>query len=157
MRRGTTPRYKIKLPFDIKTVVSDLRVTFEQENVEVLTKKLEDCTVDRDILSVWLTQEETLSFNANILVKVQVKILEHDGNVVSHQPRLESCKEILNEEILSDKSGIATLDLIEVDTFPEAPKDGKVYRTVIGGKTAIGIPNEDTLVYVLRGGNWTLL
>lgn len=106
MRRGTTPRFRFTLPFDIKSNVSDLRVTFEQNGVTVLEKRLEDCTCEGDTLLVWLTQEETLGFKAGTSVKVQLKALENDGNVISHEPKSISCKEILNEDILSGEGGI---------------------------------------------------
>ena len=156
MRRGTTPTHKFKLPFDVSSGVKDLRVTYKQDDKIMLDKGLEDCTFDGDNLLVYLSQEDTLKLKENVIIKVQIKALDASDNIRSHEPMLLYCKEILNEEILTGANGRASLDLIDVETFPDKVRDEKVYRTTIDGKTAIGTPNEngDKLFFEYKDGQW---
>ena len=64
MTRGTTPELTFQLPFDAG-VLTKLSIAFEQDGVLVLEKKLEDCTVSGQQVSVRLTEEDTLAFRQN--------------------------------------------------------------------------------------------
>lgn len=100
MRRGTTPTLTFVFPFLIDGAIKDLRVNFEQKEETKVERTLEECEVDGKNLLVKLTQEETLSFDTDELVKMQVKFIDFDGNVSASQIIQKSCFEILNEEIL---------------------------------------------------------
>ena len=64
MTRGTTPELTFQLPFDAGALTK-LSIAFEQDGVLVLEKKLEDCTVSGQQVSVRLTEEDTLAFRQN--------------------------------------------------------------------------------------------
>lgn len=64
MTRGTTPELTFQLPFDAGALTK-LSIAFEQDSVLVLEKKLEDCTVSGQQVSVRLTEEDTLAFRQN--------------------------------------------------------------------------------------------
>lgn len=64
MTRGTTPELAFQLPFDAGALTK-LSIAFEQDDVLVLEKKLEDCTVSGQQVSVRLTEEDTLAFRQN--------------------------------------------------------------------------------------------
>ena len=64
MTRGTTPELTFQLPFDAGALTK-LSSAFEQDGVLVLEKKLEDCTVSGQQVSVRLTEEDTLAFRQN--------------------------------------------------------------------------------------------
>ena len=100
MRRGTTPTITFNLPFDTAGVIKDLRITFAQDSGSVIEKKLADCELDGTSIYLDLTQEDTLKLTHNKAVKIQVKILTIDGQVMASIPRSISCGEILNTEVL---------------------------------------------------------
>lgn len=100
MRRGTTPTITFTLPFDTAGVIKDLRASFAQDNEIIIEKKIVDCTLDGNTVSVDLSQEDTLKLTHDKAVKIQVKILTIDGQVIASIPRSVPCGEILNTEVL---------------------------------------------------------
>jgi hypothetical protein len=60
--RGTTTDITFDTGLDC-TAFDLLAVTFSQEGQEVLTKKITDCNIDGDKITVSLTEEETLLFS----------------------------------------------------------------------------------------------
>lgn len=100
MRRGTTPTLTFIFPFEVSGAVKDLRITFVQNDETVLEKKIEDCTLDGEKVVLKLTQEDTLKFDENEIVKIQVKFVDYDGGVLASKPINKRCYEIFNEEIL---------------------------------------------------------
>lgn len=101
MRRGTTPTIVYHLPAEANGIVKDIRLTFEQDGETVIEKTLADCTLDGVDLTVSLSQEETLKFNALSVIKMQMKILTFDGKIIPSKEKFVFCRDILNEEILS--------------------------------------------------------
>ena len=103
--RGTTPtfifhlKYKDGSPFDTALFV-DGRVTFKQGTEIINEKKLSECNCLDDTITVTLTQEETLKFNASRAVKIQIKGKTQDGKIIPTVDRTVSCKDIFNEEVL---------------------------------------------------------
>ncbi len=105
MRRGTTPPFKFRLRgrngLTVDTAsLKDGRITFRQGNVNVVDKKLSECTLLDDTISVQLSQKETLRFDASIDVRIQGKFLDMKGNIIPTKPRTVKCSDIFNEEIL---------------------------------------------------------
>lgn len=74
MNRGTTHDFEVMLDDVDMTSVSVLWVTFAQAGREVLTKELEDLTVEDNRLIVHLTQEDTLAFRDRLPVYVQIRL-----------------------------------------------------------------------------------
>lgn len=74
MRRGTTPTLQITISGleDIQT--SKLYLTLKQDSI-IIEKTEKDVTIDGNVLSAELTQEDTLAFIANKNVLLQVRIL----------------------------------------------------------------------------------
>jgi len=105
MRRGTTPTIKITIkdksgkPFNVDGL-ADGRVTFEQFNRTVIEKKLSDCVLSDNTVSVTLTQKETLQLDASSDIKVQCKFSDSFGVVVATNIKQLHCHDILNEEVL---------------------------------------------------------
>lgn len=100
MIRGTTPTFTFTLPFEADGLITDLRVTFAQGDETVLEKSIADCTLDGAKIGLNLTQEETLKFNHEKTIKIQVKVKFSDGSVAAAKPCFVFCREILNEEVL---------------------------------------------------------
>jgi len=100
MIRGTTPINAFTLPFEADGNVKDLRITYKQDDNVILEKSLADCTFDGADIILNLSQEETLLFNDEKIIKIQVKIKCADENILVSDPIYRFCNEIFNEEIL---------------------------------------------------------
>lgn len=72
MIRGTTPRLEFTLPFDTSQL-AEAYVTLSQRGTAVIEKCLAECEVSGSILSVRLTQEETLSLSAGKETEIQIR------------------------------------------------------------------------------------
>ena len=84
MIRGTTPMITLKAKFDLRgwhlyvTLKQGLNsYTFENDNVEV------DFKNGYSFLSFMLTQEQTLSFNENGKVEIQLRAAKDDSAIAS--------------------------------------------------------------------------
>lgn len=74
MYRGTTPVFTFTLPFDCGRITA-LHLCFTQQEQIVLEKKLLDCTIKENTLSVKLTEAETLLFNSKKgMVEMQLRV-----------------------------------------------------------------------------------
>ena len=96
MRKGTTPTYRFKLPFD-SSLIAVAKVTFEQDGVTVERK---DGTIDGDILTVKLTQEETFKFKGDVYARCNVRILTKDNTALSSEFFHVFVRECLDDEVL---------------------------------------------------------
>ena len=85
MIQGTTPTHKFYLPFDTDNI-ENVRIAYEQKGKIVLTKELSDCDQDGECLMTTLTQEETLMFDANVNVRIQLHVRNRDDNVIASKP-----------------------------------------------------------------------
>lgn len=83
MVRGTTPTLSFELPFDVSEATS-LYITISQryDNIQI-DKSLEDCSVDGTIVTVTLTQEETLRLIADKPVLIQVRVVKDNVAMAS--------------------------------------------------------------------------
>lgn len=78
MIRATTPTITLTLPDSVDLLTAkQVYVTFAQDEV-VLTKTIETGVelIEFNVLAVYLSQEETLSFDSNKMVKVQVNWID---------------------------------------------------------------------------------
>lgn len=64
MRRGTTPTHTYTLPFSIPEG-SCIRIVYAQNDVIILERTTETCSVKGDTVSVRLTDAETLAFDCS--------------------------------------------------------------------------------------------
>ena len=100
MIRGTTPMHSFELPFGVEVIKSGV-VTYVQENETILEKELTECNLEGNIVSVKLTQEETLKFNcANRYVFVQLRLLTQGGDALASDVMTIEVKRCLNSEVL---------------------------------------------------------
>lgn len=77
---GTTPTHTFTLPFE-KEMLADLRITYIQNKKKIFTKEMEDVEISGSDISLTLTQEETLLFEAGKNVSIQLKIKTTEGLV----------------------------------------------------------------------------
>ena len=99
MVRGTTPALQFEFPFEL-TNVAELWVTLKQDNNIVLDKTLTDCALDGSILTLRLTQQDTLKLNAFLPVAIQVRIRTNDGNAVASNIITTSVGQILKDGVI---------------------------------------------------------
>lgn len=72
MIRGTTPTLVFRLSIDC-SALTILNIAFAQGGRIVLEKNLEQCSLDGNTASVTLTEEDTLLFDCNKKVEIQVR------------------------------------------------------------------------------------
>lgn len=99
MFRGSTPLQEFVFEFDIAQFVEDLLVTYKQDDI-VFEKALKDGDVNGNIFSFSLTQEETLSLDANMSVYIQAKVKTKNGQVLVSDIISKSVNEVLNDKVL---------------------------------------------------------
>lgn len=97
--RGTTPTHSFKLPFDCSNI-SAAMVIYAQDNVEIFHKNKNDCEIDKDVVLVHLTQEETLKFDCNKNVQIQLKVKMANDEVLVSPVYVNSVGRCLNDEVL---------------------------------------------------------
>ena len=78
MVRGTTPTLNFTIPIDVSTIAV-LSVAFSQAGTVILDKTLDDCTVSGHLITLGLTQAETLMFTADVPVDIQIRCRLNDG------------------------------------------------------------------------------
>lgn len=99
MIRGTTPTLEFVLPFDTSILVNAY-VTFEQNGELVLEKTLEDCVCQENMISVKLTQEETLKLTSGSITEIQIRAKTADGDALASNIIRESTGRILKEGVI---------------------------------------------------------
>ena len=99
MIRGTTSTLQFAFPFKL-TNVAELWVTLKQDNNIVLDKALADCELDGAILTLRLTQQDTLKLNAFMPVAMQIRMRTNDGNAVASNIITTSVGQILKDGVI---------------------------------------------------------
>jgi hypothetical protein len=99
MRRGTTPTHKFRLPFSAETV-SKFKVIYAQDDVVILTKENESCECNGNVITVRLTQEETLLFDSKKIVQIQIRILTLGGDALASDIKLVDVDNCLESEVI---------------------------------------------------------
>ena len=96
MRRGTTPT--ITITTDINLSEYTVFVTLKQGNISKdFTPYVEDYT-----LSVYLTQEDTLAFEGQKNVQIQVRAIDQSGNAIASNIMTTKVDEILKEGVIAN-------------------------------------------------------
>lgn len=98
MTRGTTPVFQFTLPFDTVTMAA-MWLTFQQGNTS-LTKGLSDATASGNVISVALTQEETLLFCSQKRAQLQMRVLFEDGSAAASQVVILDIERILKGGVI---------------------------------------------------------
>ena len=96
---GCTCKNTFTIPFsedDIEAMV----ITYCQDKVPIVEKLLCDCSFEDGYACVDLSQEDTLKFKDNALVKIQIKIKLNDGSVTKSKSIEVRADEVLNREVL---------------------------------------------------------
>ena len=97
--RGTTLIQIFTLPFE-QELLSDLRITYSQNQKKILTKNKEDVELSGNDIIFTLTQEETLDFSEKYLVSVQLKVKTIDEQVFNSNIIYLRVDPSLDEEVI---------------------------------------------------------
>ena len=98
MIRGTTPTIEFKLPFEVDKLLVVL-ITFSQNGEEKLRKSEAECTLEDRSIKVWLSQEETLDFNPNTPIDIELKVKTTSYNVLIDHYKI-SVENCFNAEVI---------------------------------------------------------
>lgn len=99
MRRGTTPTHTFNTDIDLSEA-SVIWLTYKQGNNTLLTKEMPDMTITTESISVKLTQEETLMFNRNNTVRMQIRARFPDGSAIASNVIQTPVAAILREGVI---------------------------------------------------------
>lgn len=99
MIRGTTPVHTFTLPFDTSGIKT-IRITYSQRGSIRLTKENPVVELSGSKAIVKLTQEDTLSFNADLPVDIQIRILSSSGEALASNIFSVPCRRVLDSEVL---------------------------------------------------------
>lgn len=102
MTRGTTPTLKFWLDESLDlTRLTQLYVTFKGAKAEV-DIPMENCTIDyqENTVEVTMTQEQTLEFEDNEFVDMQIRMQMNDGMVFATNIEKRQMKEILKDGVI---------------------------------------------------------
>ena len=99
---GTTPTHVFDgIPIDICPLIKEVKITYLQNNEEVLVKRTEDCVIENGRISTRLTQEDTFKFDWSKLVSIQLRVLTVNGDCFKSDPMMETAGRCLDKEVLS--------------------------------------------------------
>ena len=99
MRKGTTPTHIFELPFD-SSDVSKIKITYQQNNSTILTKRDNDLKLEGNTVSTTLTQAETFLFDHTRTVYIQVRVLTNDGVALTSEIMAVGVDKCLDDEVL---------------------------------------------------------
>lgn len=99
MRQGTTPTIQITVN-DIKlSEMQNIQVVFEQKGF-LLKKEISDLDIDENVISVALSQEETLQFKDGYC-NIQIRMLSKEGVAVASPIKATKVYSVLNKEVIT--------------------------------------------------------
>lgn len=99
MRKGTTPTHVFALGIDAE-LVKDLRVVYAQNGRTIVRRDLNSCTLNGGELTVKLTQGETLRFDANKMVNIQIRVLTTGGDALASDIIAVTVDDCLDNEVI---------------------------------------------------------
>ena len=100
MRRGTTPTHIFTLPFG-EEMIQTIKVYYAQGGEVVLAKDKESCLFEGNSVMVSLSQEETLLFDENVWVEIQIRVLTLGGQALASDIMRVNCLDVLSDEVLA--------------------------------------------------------
>lgn len=99
MRQGTTPTIQITINDIDLNEMQNIYVVFEQ-NGYILKKELSDLDVEGNIISVLLSQEETLNFKEGTC-SIQLRMITKGGVAIASPIKTTKVYRVLNKEVIT--------------------------------------------------------
>ena len=97
--RGTTPKHIFVLPVD-GTICHKIRVIYTQGDKKVLVLDKDRMTINDRQATCKLTQDETLMFEQNMSVEIQMRILTTGGDALASEVFKTNVGRLLEDEVL---------------------------------------------------------
>ncbi len=99
MRQGTTPTIQITINDIDLNEMQNIYVVFEQ-NGYILKKESSDLDIERNVISVLLSQEETLNFKEGTC-NIQLRMITKGGVAIASPIKTTKVYRILNKEVIT--------------------------------------------------------
>ena len=80
--------------------ISKIEITYSQNRKVILQKDEYDCTVEGNVLSTTLTQDDTFLFDDAVNVEIQIRVKDINDIVHSSEIICVTCGRCLSEEVL---------------------------------------------------------
>lgn len=96
MIRGTTPKLEFTIPFDTSQL-AEAYITISQKGSIVIDKPLSEIICDGNVMSLHLTQEETLKLKADSIAEIQIRVRTNLGEALA-----SNIIQVSTERILKD-------------------------------------------------------
>lgn len=96
---GSTPIHTYRTTLDT-SLIDKIRITYSQFGEIVLQKQESDCQISDGLITVKLTQEDTLRFVEKVPVKIQGKIRTLGGEVFLTKVITKPCGDVIDREEL---------------------------------------------------------
>lgn len=96
--RGTTPEHRFRLPFEAD-IWDTIFITYSQDYKTVFEKDISSCTIGDHMISVTLTQKETLLLQRDRPTEIQMALKSGDRVVRSRIKRVETYRVLKDGEI----------------------------------------------------------
>ena len=99
MRQGTTPTIQITINDIDLNKMQNIYVIFEQ-NGYILKKESSDLDIEGNIISVLLSQEETLNFKEGTC-NIQLRMITKGGVAIASPIKTSKVYRVLNKEVIT--------------------------------------------------------
>ena len=99
MRQGSTPTIQITINDIDLNKMQNIYVVFEQ-NGYILTKESSDLDVEENVISVVLSQEETLNFKEGTC-NIQLRMITNEGVAIASPIKTTKAYRVLNKEVIT--------------------------------------------------------
>lgn len=99
MRQGTTPTIQITINDIDLNEMQNIYVVFEQ-NGYILKKESSDLSIEGNIISVLLSQEETLNFKEGTC-NIQLRMITKGGVAIASPIKTTKVYRVLNMEVIT--------------------------------------------------------
>lgn len=99
MRQGTTPTIQITINDIDLNEMQNIYVVFEQ-NGYILKKESSDLDIEGDVISVLLSQEETLNFKEGTC-NIQLRMITKGGVAIASPIKTTKVYRVLNKEVIT--------------------------------------------------------
>lgn len=99
MRQGTTPTIQITINDIDLNEMQNIYVVFEQ-NGYILKKESSDLDIEGNVISVLLSQEETLNFKEGTC-NIQLRMITKGGVAIASPIKTSKVYRVLNKEVIT--------------------------------------------------------
>ena len=102
MIRGTTPTLQFTISSNITmSDIQEMWLTFAQFGKVIISKTMKDMSIDNGVVTVTLTQDETLKLKSGRQTNMQLRLLLNDGTALASGVKRFSIGDVLQEGEIS--------------------------------------------------------